>query len=312
MAPDFLRPPRQSAAFRRPDLLTKRLNHRRRQRERGYRGDRPGPPQASLEHVPHDLAGFDRRGDIYVATRQPCQFARNRSRDDRIITTVAGTGRRRIQREADLAAKAQSAASRTASCSNRDGHAALLRHRATTRVRRAISTTRHHREPMPATGNHCGDPERPHPCAHTAAKWARTMALARNGDLYLGSPRGHRILPHRRRVQTLHHGRRHRGIRVFPATAALRRSRSLACRKGWRLRRWVALRRGHGDAREIRRIDAGPGSSRLSSDRHAWRRPRVRSAPMSACRVARRVRPRNRLFSADSEAHRMRTLRLYR
>jgi len=178
--------------------------------------------------MPHELR-FDRRGDIYVAERDS-HVIRKIDRATGIITTVAGTGIAGFSGDGGPGATAQLRQPHSI-VFDRDG-TLLICDIGNHRVRRLHLDTGAI-ETYAGTGDAAATPDGA--AVHgTPLKGPRTMALARNGDLYLALREGNAIYRIDAASQTVHHvagtgrtfsdGRRsHRGTR--PGRGVARHSR---------------------------------------------------------------------------------------
>jgi streptogramin lyase len=184
--------------IRRLDLTTRQLTTIAGSGDRGYRGD-GGPAIAAALNMPHELR-FDRRGDLYIAERDS-HVVRKVDRATGIITTVAGTGIAGFSGDGGPGANAQLRQPHSI-VFDRDG-TLLICDIGNHRIRRLHLDTGVI-ETYAGTGEAAATSDGA-PVRGTPLKGPRTMALARNGDLYLALREGNAIYRIDAASQTLHH-----------------------------------------------------------------------------------------------------------
>jgi sugar lactone lactonase YvrE len=184
--------------IRRLDLATRRLTTIAGSGDRGHSGD-GGPAIAAALNMPHELR-FDRRGDLYVAERDS-HVVRKIDRATGIITTVAGTGIAGFSGDGGPGAKAQLRQPHSI-VFDRDG-TLLICDIGNHRIRRLHLDTGLI-ETYAGTGEAAATPNGA-TVRGAPLKGPRTMALARNGDLYLALREGNAIYRIDAASQTLHH-----------------------------------------------------------------------------------------------------------
>ena len=183
--------------IRRLDLKTKKLTTIAGNGQKGYRGDGGPAIDASL-NMPHEVR-FDAKGDLYIAERDN-HVIRKVNMKTGIISTVAGTGARGFSGDGGPGTKAQLNQPHSI-LFDRDG-TLLICDIGNKRIRRLHLDTGII-ETYAGNGEATETPEGA-PVHGTPLKGPRTLAMARNGDLYLALREGNAIYRIDAKTQTLH------------------------------------------------------------------------------------------------------------
>jgi streptogramin lyase len=183
--------------IRRLDLKTKKLTTVAGNGQKGYQGD-GGPAKDASLNMPHEVR-FDSKGDLYIAERDN-HVIRRIDMKTGIISTVAGTGTAGFSGDGGPGVKAQLHQPHSI-LFDRDG-TLLICDIGNQRIRRLHLDTGII-ETYAGTGEAAATPEGA-PVHGTPLKGPRTLAIARNGDLYLALREGNAILRIDAKTQTLH------------------------------------------------------------------------------------------------------------
>ena len=183
--------------IRRLDLKTKKLTTVAGNGEKGYQGDGGLAKDASL-NMPHEVR-FDAKGNLYIAERDN-HVIRKVDMKTGIISTVAGTGARGFSGDGGPGVRAQLNQPHSI-LFDRDG-TLLICDIGNQRIRRLHLDTGII-ETYAGTGEAAVTPEGA-PVRGTPLKGPRTLAMARNGDLYLALREGNAIVRIDAKTQTLH------------------------------------------------------------------------------------------------------------
>ncbi|HEV2199425.1 MAG TPA: hypothetical protein VGR73_06375 [Bryobacteraceae bacterium] len=288
--------------IRRLDLRTKKLTTIAGNGEKGYRGD-GGPAQDASLNMPHELR-FDAKGDLYIAERDN-HVIRRVDMKTGLISTVAGTGTPGFGGDGGPGTKAQLRQPHSL-LFDRDG-SLLICDIGNQRIRRLHLDTGVI-ETYAGTGEAAETPEGA-PVRGTPLKGPRTLAMARNGDLYLALREGNAIYRIDAKTQTLHRvagtGQAGYSGDGGPAlNAALGGPKGLAYDGGENL--YLADTENHA----IRRVNLKTGI--ISTVLGTGERGDGPEANPLACKLSRPhgvLFAKGVLFVSDSEAHRVRELR---
>jgi len=169
--------------IRRLDLKTKTLTTIAGNGQKGYQGD-GGPAKDASLNMPHEVR-FDAKGDLYIAERDN-HVIRKVDMKTGIIPTVAGTGAKGFSGDGGPGAKAQLNQPHSI-VFDRDG-TLLICDIGNKRIRRLHLDTGII-ETYAGNGEATETPEGA-PVKGTPLKGPRTLAIARNGDLYLALREG--------------------------------------------------------------------------------------------------------------------------
>jgi len=183
--------------IRRLDLKTKKLTTIAGNGQKGYRGD-GGPAKDASLNMPHEVR-FDAKGDLYIAERDN-HVIRKVDMKTGIISTVAGTGARGFSGDGGPGTKAQLNQPHSI-LFDRDG-TLLICDIGNKRIRRLHLDTGII-ETYAGNGEATETPDGA-PVKGTPLKGPRTLAMARNGDLYLALREGNAIYRIDAKTQTLH------------------------------------------------------------------------------------------------------------
>jgi sugar lactone lactonase YvrE len=288
--------------IRRLDLRTRRLTTIAGNGERGYRGDGGLAQDASL-NMPHELR-FDAKGDLYIAERDN-HVIRRVDMTTGVISTVAGTGTPGFGGDGGPGTKAQLRQPHSL-LFDRDG-TLLICDIGNHRIRRLHIDTGVI-ETYAGTGEAAATPEGA-PVRGTPLKGPRTLAMARNGDLYLALREGNAIYRIDAKTQTLHRvagtGQAgYSGDGGSALNATLGGPKGLAYDGGENL--YLADTENHA----IRRVSLKTGI--ISTVLGTGERGDGPEANPLACKLSRPhgvLFAKGVLFVSDSEAHRLRELR---
>jgi sugar lactone lactonase YvrE len=287
---------------RRLDLATKRLTTVAGNGERGYRGD-GGPALGAALNMPHEL-GFDRLGNLYIAERDN-HVIRKVDRATGIISTVAGTGVAGWSGDGGPGVKAQLRQPHSL-VFDRDG-SLLVCDIGNQRIRR-IHLDTGIIETYAGTGEAKPTPDGA-AVKGTPLNGPRTLAMARNGDVYLALREGNAIFRIDRATETLHRvgGTGEQGYSGDGGPAV---SAKLAGPKGLAMGPDEALYVADTENHRIRRIDTRTGliTTVLGT---GTRGDGPEPIPLE-CRLSRPhgvLAADGALYVSDSEAHRIRVVR---
>jgi streptogramin lyase len=289
--------------IRRLDLRTRQLTTIAGTGERGYRGD-GGAATAAALNMPHELR-FDRRGDLYVAERDS-HVVRKIDRATGVITTVAGTGVAGFSGDGGAGAKAQLRQPHSL-VFDRDG-TLLVCDIGNHRIRRLHLDTGVI-ETYAGTGE-AVLPRDGAPVRGSPLKGPRTMALAPNGDLYLALREGNAIYRIDAASQTLHHVAG-TGESGYSGDGGAAKSAALGGPKGLTLAADGSLYIADTENHAIRRID--PRTGLITTVLGTGTRGDGPEPDPLACRLSRPhgvFAAGSTLYVADSEAHRIRILKI--
>jgi sugar lactone lactonase YvrE len=184
--------------IRRLDLKTKQMTTIAGNGERGYRGD-AGLAVAAALNMPHEVQ-FDASGDLYIAERDNHVIRKVAMRNG-TISTVAGTGVPGFAGDGGPAVNAQLRQPHSIVFDS-DG-SLLICDIGNQRIRRLHLDTGLI-ETYAGTGQAASTPDGA-PVRGTPLNGPRTLAVARNGDLYLALREGNAIYRIDRATQTWHH-----------------------------------------------------------------------------------------------------------
>jgi len=183
--------------IRRLDLKTKKLTTVAGNGQKGYQGD-GGPAKDASLNMPHEVR-FDARGDLYIAERDN-HVIRKVDMKTGTISTVAGTGAKGFSGDGGPGVKAQLNQPHSI-LFDRDG-TLLICDIGNQRIRR-LHLDSGIIETYAGTGEAAATPEGA-PVHGTPLKGPRTLAMARNDDLYLALREGNAIIRIDAKTQTLH------------------------------------------------------------------------------------------------------------
>jgi sugar lactone lactonase YvrE len=287
--------------IRRLDLTTRQLTTIAGSGDRGYRGD-GGPAIAAALNMPHELR-FDRRGDLYIAERDS-HVVRKVDRATGIITTVAGTGIAGFSGDGGPGANAQLRQPHSI-VFDRDG-TLLICDIGNHRIRRLHLDTGVI-ETYAGTGEAAATSDGA-PVRGAPLKGPRTMALARNGDLYLALREGNAIYRIDAASQTLHHVAG-TGESGYAGDGGAATAATLGGPKGLAIADDESLYVADTENHAIRRVDTKTGIITTVLGTGA-RGDGPETDPL-ACRLSRPhgiFAAGSTLYVSDSEAHRIRVL----
>lgn len=292
----------ENQRIRRLDLKTKKLTTVAGNGEKGYRGDGGPAVDASL-NMPHEVR-FDRNGDLYVAERDNHVIRKIDSKTG-VISTVAGVGKPGFSGDAGPATLAHLNQPHSI-LFDRDG-TLLICDIGNHRIRRLhldtgiIETYAGTGETSPTSDGA--------PVHGTPLRGPRTLALGSNGDLYVALREGNAIYRIDAKTQTFHHvagtGKQGHSGDGGPALEAM-----LAGPKGLALG-GDDLYLADTESHTIRKIDLQTGM--ISTVLGTGERGDGPEPDPLLCKLS---RPHGVLFAngvlyvADSEANRIRVLRL--
>jgi DNA-binding beta-propeller fold protein YncE len=270
--------------IRRFDPKTRRLTTIAGSGERGYRGD-GGPATAAALNMPHEIQ-FDAAGNLFIVERDS-HVVRKVDMKSGVISTVAGTGVAGFSGDSGPAAQAQLRQPHSLAF-DRDGSLLVT---------------------YAGTGEVKATPDGA-PVAGTPLNGPRAMAIAPDGDLYLALREGNAIFRIDARSQTLHRvaGTGEQGYSGDggPALdATLRGPKGLVYAAGRQL--FVADTENH----VIRQVDLASG--RITTALGTGERGDGPETAPGLCKLARPhglfADADGTLYVADSETHRIRTLK---
>ncbi len=288
--------------IRRLDLKTRRTTDVAGNGQRAYAGD-GGPATAGSLNMPHEIA-FDARGNLYIAERDN-HVVRKVDRATRVLSTLAGTGVAGFSGDGGPASKAQLRQPHAIAVT-RDG-ALLICDVGNHRVR-AVDLSTGAIETIGGTGERQPTPDGA-PLEGTPLNGPRTLAIDREGTIYLALREGNAIYRIAPRSRTVHHlaGTGEQGYSGDGGPAHLAR---LAGPKGLALsgrHLYLADTENHA----IRHIDLDRGIITTVLGTGA-RGDGPETDPLQ-CKLSRPhglfAAPDGTLYVSDSEAHRIRVLR---
>ena len=287
--------------IRRLDLRSKHMTTIAGNGEKGFLGD-GGPATSARLNMPHELL-FDRAGNLFIAERDN-HVIRKVDMKSGIISTVAGTGSPGFSGDGGPATKAQLRQPHSIVL-DRDG-TILICDIGNHRIRRLHLDTGT-LETYAGTGETQSTPDGA-PVKGTPLNGPRTMALARNGDLYLALREGNAILRIDAATQTFHRVAG-TGEQGYGGDGGPARDAKLGGPKGLSLSGDRELYVADTENHVIRRIDLATGviSTVLGTGQRG-------DGPEPDARTCKLSRPHgvlsvaSRLYVADSEAHRVRIL----
>jgi DNA-binding beta-propeller fold protein YncE len=184
--------------IRRLDLKTRRTVDIAGNGQRGYAGDGGPATQGSL-NMPHELV-FDARGDLYIAERDN-HAIRKIDRATGMMTTVAGTGAAGFSGDGGPAARAALRSPHSIAIAP-DGRLLICdvgNHRV-----RAVDLTSGAIETIGGTGERLAAPDGA-PLKGTPLNGPRTLAIDRDGSIYLALREGNALYRIAPRTGTIHH-----------------------------------------------------------------------------------------------------------
>jgi sugar lactone lactonase YvrE len=288
--------------IRRLDLQTRRTTDIAGNGRRAYAGDGGSATAASL-NMPHEIA-FDKRGDMYIAERDN-HVIRKVDAATRTISTLAGTGTAGFSGDGGPAARAQ--LRQPHSIAIAPNGQLLICDVGNHRIR-AVDLSTGAIETIGGTGERLPTPDGS-PLKGTPLDGPRTMAIDRDGTVYLALREGnaiHRIDPQTAR---LHHvaGTGEQGYSGDGGPARLAR---LAGPKGLALA-GRGLYLADTESHTIRRVDLDRGT--IATVLGTGVRGDGPETDPLQCKLARPhglfAAPDGALYVGDSEAHRIRVLR---
>ncbi|HXW06884.1 MAG TPA: hypothetical protein VD833_16750 [Vicinamibacterales bacterium] len=289
--------------IRRLDLRTRRTKTVAGNGQRAYAGD-GGPATIGALNMPHEIA-FDRRGDMFIAERDNHVVRRVEARSQ-ILSTLAGTGIAGFSGDGGPASEAQLRQPHSIAIGP-DGRMLICdvgNHRV-----RAVDLTTGVIETVGGTGERLKTPEGA-PLRGTPLNGPRTLAVAPDGTIYLALREGNAIYRIAPSTATLHHVAG-TGRQGYHGDGGPARRATLAGPKG------LALAGHHlyladTESHTIRRIDLRSGIITTVLGTGA-RGDGPEPDPLQ-CRLSRPhgvfAAPDGSIYVGDSEAHRIRVLRL--
>lgn len=288
--------------IRRLDLKTKKLTTIAGNGQKGYQGDGGQAKDASL-NMPHELR-FDSKGDIYIAERDN-HVIRKVDMKTGVISTVAGTGVAGFGGDGGPGTKAQLRQPHSIFF-DRDG-TLLICDIGNQRIRRLHPDTGVI-ETYAGTGEAKETPDGA-PVDGTPLKGPRTLAMARNGDLYLALREGNAIVRIDAKTQTFHRiaGT---GTQGYTGDSGPALSATLGGPKGLTYDEKGILYLADTENHAIRKIDIKTGV--ITTVLGTGKRGDGPEATPLSCQLS---RPHGVLFAkgvlyvSDSESHRIRELR---
>ena len=287
--------------IRRLNLRTRRTIDIAGNGERGYAGD-GGRATAGSLNMPHEVA-FDARGHLYIAERDN-HVVRKVDGATGVISTLAGTGVAGFSGDGDDASRAQLRQPHSIAL-DRDGRLLVCdvgNHRI-----RAVNLATGTIETIGGTGERLSTRDGA-PLQGTPLNGPRTMAVDRDGSIYLALREGNAIYRIARDTRTLHH-LAGTGEQGYSGDGGPARLAKLAGPKGLALagrNLYLADTENHA----IRRIDLGRGTITTVLGTGV-RGDGPESDPLQ-CKLSRPhglfADASGRLYVTDSEAHRIRVL----
>ena len=287
--------------IRRFDLKTRRTIDVAGNGERGYAGD-GGRATAGSLNMPHEIA-FDARGHLYIAERDN-HVVRKVDGATGVMTTLAGTGVAGFSGDGAAASQAQLRQPHSIAL-DRDGRLLICdvgNHRI-----RAVNLSTGTIETIGGTGERLPTPDGA-PLKGTPLNGPRTMAVDRDGSIYLALREGNAIYRLARDTRTLHH-LAGTGEQGYAGDGGPARLAKLAGPKGLALagrHLYLADTENHA----IRQIDLGRGT--ISTVLGTGVRGDGPEPDPRQCKLSRPhglfADSSGRLYVTDSEAHRIRIL----
>jgi DNA-binding beta-propeller fold protein YncE len=287
--------------IRRLDLKTRRTTDVAGNGQKGFTGD-GGPATSGSLNMPHELA-FDSRGHIYIAERDN-HVVRKIDTSTGRISTMAGTGVAGFSGDGESASKAQLRQPHSIAMAA-DGRLMICdvgNHRV-----RAVDLTTGTIDTIGGTGERLPTPDGA-PLLGTPLNGPRTLAIDRDGTMYLALREGnvvYRVVP---RTGTVHHlaGTGEQGYSGDGGSARIAR---LAGPKGLALTGpslYIADTENH----VVRRIDLGSGV--ITTVLGTGERGDGPETDPLRCKLSRPhglcADARGGLYVSDSESHRIRLL----
>jgi sugar lactone lactonase YvrE len=287
--------------IRRLDLKTRRTIDIAGNGERGYAGD-GGRATAGSLNMPHEIA-FDARGHLYIAERDN-HVVRKVDGATGVISTLAGTGVAGFSGDGGAASQAQLRQPHSIAL-DRDGRLLICdvgNHRI-----RAVNLSTGTIETIGGTGERLPTPDGA-PLKGTPLNGPRTMAIDRDGSIYLALREGNAIYRIAGDTRTLHH-LAGTGEQGYAGDGGPARVAKLAGPKGLALagrNLYLADTENHA----IRRIDLGRGT--ITTVLGTGIRGDGPEPDPIQCKLSRPhglfADASGRLYVTDSEAHRIRVL----
>jgi sugar lactone lactonase YvrE len=288
--------------IRRLDLKTRTTTDIAGNGQRGYAGD-GGPAKQGSLNMPHELA-FDSRGHMYIAERDNHVVRKVEGRTG-VLSTLAGTGIAGFSGDGGPASKAQLRQPHSIAIGP-DGRLMICdianqRIRAVDLSTGAIGT-------VGGTGERLPTPDGA-PLKGTPLNGPRTMAIDRDGTIYLALREANAVYRIASKTATLHHvaGNGEQGYSGDGGPARLAR---LAGPKGLALA-GRSLYLADTENHAVRRVDLGTGI--ITTVLGTGQRGDGPETDPLQCKLSRPhglfASADNTLFVSDSEAHRIRILR---
>jgi sugar lactone lactonase YvrE len=287
--------------IRRLDLTTRRTSDVAGNGQRGYAGD-GGPATAGSLNMPHELV-FDARGHMYIAERDN-HVVRKVDGATGVISTLAGTGVAGFSGDGGAASQAQLRQPHSIAL-DRDGRLLICdvgNHRI-----RAVHLSTGTIETIGGTGERLPTPDGA-PLKGAPLNGPRTMAIDRDGSIYLALREGNAIYRIAGDTRTLHH-LAGTGEQGYAGDGGPARLAKLAGPKGLALagrNLYLADTENHA----IRRIDLGRGT--ITTVLGTGVRGDGPEADPLQCKLSRPhglfADASGKLYVTDSEAHRIRVL----
>ena len=287
--------------IRRLDLKTRRTMAIAGNGERGYAGD-GGRATAGSLNMPHEIA-FDAQGHLYIAERDN-HVVRKVDGATGVISTLAGTGVAGFSGDGGAASQAQLRQPHSIAL-DRGGRLLICdvgNHRL-----RAVNLSTGTIETIGGTGERLPTPDGA-PLKSTPLNGPRTMAVDRDGSIYLALREGNAIYRIAGDTRTLHH-LAGTGEQGYAGDGGPARLAKLAGPKGLALagrNLYLADTENHA----IRRIDLGRGT--ITTVLGTGVRGDGPEPDPLQCKLSRPhglfADPSGKLYVTDSEAHRIRVL----
>ena len=288
--------------IRRLDPITKRTTDIAGTGVRGYAGD-GGPATAASLNMPHEIA-FDARGHMYIAERDN-HVVRKVDAATGLISTLAGTGVAGFSGDGGQAAQAQLRQPHSIAIGP-DGRLLICdvgNHRI-----RAVNLSSGVIETMGGTGERLPTPDGA-PLMGTPLNGPRTMAVDRDGTIYLALREGNALFRIAPKSRTLHH-LAGTGEQGYAGDGGPARRARLAGPKGLALH-GRALYLADTESHTIRRVDLTTGI--ITTVLGTGERGDGPDGDPLRCKLFRPhgifVAPDGTLYVGDSEAHRIRIVR---
>jgi sugar lactone lactonase YvrE len=288
--------------IRRLDLKTHRTTDVAGNGQRAYAGD-GGPATTGSLNMPHELL-FDSRGHMYIAERDS-HVVRKVDRTSGLLSTLAGSGAAGFSGDGGPASKAQLRQPHSIALTP-DGRLLICdvgNHRI-----RAVDLSTGFIETIGGTGEQLPTPDAA-PLKGTPLNGPRTMAIDRDGTIYLGLREGNALYRIAPETGTLHHVAG-TGEQGYSGDGGPARLAKLAGPKGVALT-GRSLYLADTENHAIRRVDLGSGviTTVLGT---GTRGDGPETDPLS-CKLSRPhglfADSGGTLYVSDSEAHRIRILK---